>query len=105
MNELDLHDDTMIDEVFWSDSSDNGGQDLPELTSSEESDSDDLPDLVGDLDAEDQEVEELADRVAGQSGRWWSARMSWWGTIRRGSRSDPWLLDDVILPSSDLINE
>ena len=98
-------DDTLVDEVFWSDSSDNEGQDGPELTSSEESDSDDLPDLVGELEPEEQEIEVLAESVAGQSGRWWSARMSWWGSIRGGSRSNPWLLDDVILPSNEMINE
>lgn len=94
-----MHDDTLVDEVFWSDSSDNEEQDRPELTSSEESDSDDLPDLVGEPEPEDQETEELAELVAGQSGRWWSARMSWWGSIRGGPRSDPWILDDEILPS------
>ena len=98
-------DDTLVDEVFWSDSSDNEGQDKPELTSSEESDSDDLPDLVEDLEPEERAIEELADSVAGQSGRWWSARMSWWGSIRGGSRSNPWLLDDVILPSNEMNNE
>ena len=98
-------DDTLVDEVFWSDSSDNEGQDGPELTSSEESDSDDLPDLVGELDPEEQEIEELAERVAGQSGRWWSARMSWWSSIRGGPRSDPWIMDDVILPGSEKNNE
>ena len=94
-----MYDDTLVDEVFWSDSSDNEEQDRPELTSSEESDSDDLPDLVGEPESEDQETEELAELVAGQSGRWWSARMSWWGSIRGGPRSDPWILDDEILPS------
>ena len=94
-----MYDDTLVDEVFWSDSSDNEEQDRPELTSSEESDSDDLPDLVGEPEPEDQETEELAELVAGQSGRWWSARMSWWGSIRGGPRSDPWILDDEILSS------
>ena len=98
-------DDTMVDEVFWSDSSDNEGQDGPELTSSEESDSDDLPDLVEDPELEGEAKEELANIVSGQSGRWLSARMSWWSAIRRRSRSEPWLLDDVILSSNDLIIE
>ena len=108
-NDMVLLDETMVDDVFWSDSSNDEDHDAPELTSSEESvtssDSDDFPDLVEDPELEGEEKDKLDNVVSGHSGRWLSARMNWRNTIPRRSRSEPWLLDDVILPSIDLINE
>ena len=78
---------SMEDDVFWSDSSKDEDLDAPELTSSEESadsfDSDDLPDLVRDPTTMEEAKEELEDGVSGQSGRWLSARRSWWSVPRR----------------------
>ena len=73
--------------MFWSDSSKDEDLDAPELTSTEESadssDSDDLPDLVRDPTTMEEAKEELEDGVSGQSGRWLSARRSWWSVPRR----------------------
>ena len=78
---------SMEDDVFWSDSSKDEDLDAPELTSTEESadssDSDDLPDLVKDPKTAEEAKEELKDSVSGQSGRWLSARRSWWSVPRR----------------------
>ena len=108
-NDMVLLDETMVDDVFWSDSSEDEDIDAPVLTSSEESsisfDSDDLPDLVEDPEPEEEANGEPADNVSDQRGRWLSTRMSWWNAIPRRPRSEPWLLDDVILPSNELINE
>ena len=120
MNELDMFDETLVDDVFWSDSSEDDGQDAPELTSSEESeesfdsddlpeltsseeseeslDSDELPDLIEDPVQEGEVREELNEDAPGLNSRWLSARQSWWLRIR----AEPRMLDDTILSENNL---
>ena len=92
-----------MDDVFTSDASEDGEHDAPLLTESEESEeslcSDDLPDLVEDRESEEEQV----GNDHGQNGRWLAARSGWWQVI--GRRVEPWLLDDVILSYSSLLNE
>ena len=106
---MDLFNETLVDDVFWSDSSDDGNQDAPELTSSEESedssDADDLPDLIEDSGHVEEVAVELDGSVPGQSGRWLSARLNWWQAVPEERRAEPWLLDDTILSSCELTDE